>query len=126
VRAFDGDRVAAEPAVEPAHGAPVGVSAHNLLGEARRAWPAHRGPRELGYLEDGEIKIDCRANHLAQHGREVLVQEQPRDRGQGRAISKKGGDFGPKLANGAVIKQPSRSFGRVRAYVIATAIAKLA
>src|SRR6266567_607425 len=63
VRAFDGDRVAAEPAVEPAHGAPVGVSAHNLLGEARRAWPAHRGPRELGYLEDGEIKIDCRANH---------------------------------------------------------------
>jgi hypothetical protein len=49
----------------------------------------------------------------------------PRGCGQDCAVSEKGGDFGPELADGVVIKQPSRSFGRVWAYVIAPAIAKL-
>jgi len=55
----------------------------------------------------------------------VLVQDQARGRGQDRAVSENSGDFGPEFPDGAVIKQPSRSFGRARAYVIATAIAKL-
>lgn len=55
----------------------------------------------------------------------MLVQEQPRGCSQCRAVGENSGDLGPELADSAMIKEPSRSFGHVSAYGIAVAIAKL-
>ena len=55
----------------------------------------------------------------------MLVQEQPRGCSQRRAVGESSGDLGPELADGAMIKEPSRPFGHVSAYGIAGAIPKL-
>jgi hypothetical protein len=86
VRGFYRDRVAAESAVEFAHRAPVGVRAEDLLGEPRCARPAQTSLRALRCLEHGQIKTGCRTDHLAEHGREVLIQQQPRRCGERGAV----------------------------------------
>lgn len=119
VRGLDGDRVAAEPAVEPAHRALVGVRAQDLLGEPRCARPASSSFPALGCLEHWQVKTDRGTDHLAEHGREVLVQQQPRRGGERGGVCEDSSHVRPELAHRAVIEQPSRSLWYIRRYLFA-------
>ena len=81
--------------------------------------------RALGCFEHRQIKADCRTDHLAEHGREVLVQQQPGRGGERGAVCENSSHVRPELAHRAVIEQPSRSLADVRSYLFAMAVAKI-
>jgi hypothetical protein len=64
--------------------------------------------------EHWQIQAGCGNGHLAEHGREVLVQQQPRRCGERGAVCQNGSHLRLQLAHRAVIDQPSRRLGHAR------------
>ena len=87
VGGFDADRVAAEGAVEAAHGALVGVGAQDLFeAAAARAQAGGLGcSPTFGEIEGGDIEVDGGADQFGEEWGEVQVQEQARG-GQGLRV----------------------------------------
>jgi hypothetical protein len=87
--------------------------------------PAQPGVRAVGCLAHWQIQACCGTDHLAEHGREVLVQQQPRRCGERGGVCQNSSHVRPELAHRAVNEQPSLSLGYVRSYLSAVVIAKV-